>query len=105
MKNLWAASRGKAVVCLLPMLGLAACSGEPSGSDIQKAMQAKIDATDFAAVITNVDKYQCIDVNEGRFRCTAKVSRTEGRNSTREKSAEQSLLMEKMGDGWRVVED
>lgn len=93
-----------AAVGAMPLFLLAACSGEPSSSDIQKAMQAKEDAVGallgVKSEITSVDKNKCEKTDGGRFRCSFTATGKAGGN---EANLELSRVFEKMNSGWVVV--
>lgn len=75
---------------------LAACSGGPSDSDIQQALQARERHTE----IEKVEQSHCVDAGEGRLRCTYKAT---VRNGNWVRDRERSDLFERQPSGWAVV--
>lgn len=75
---------------------LAGCSGGPSSTDIQKAVQAVNERSE----ITNVQQASCTAATEGRYRCSFKVTIKNG-NWVRDR--ELSQLFEKRPSGWALA--
>jgi hypothetical protein len=82
----------------MPIAALAGCSGSPSDTDIQTALQAT-GQLDYREVL-KVEQSSCTDAGEGRYRCTFKATL---RNGNWVRDREKSFLFEKRPSGWAVA--
>ncbi len=92
------ASAATILSCLL----LAACDSGPSESEMKSALVSLPEMAMLGIEIKEVEKHDCTDAGEGRYRCTYNMTALNKRfNSTG--SSDGSTIFERRGDTWVAV--